>query len=151
MLTTLISMVMAVGVGWADGGNIRVNVSGNPGEIVLDGFLSGETAPALLEDVAIGMHHVELHYGCMSGEADVEVNPGQTSVVNLRMRTFQGTGTLRLRGLPSNGEVYMDGRPVDNPWDGFEADCGGRAGVHIYCIYTGSCMYTLYDSGTVYI
>ncbi len=126
MLSALLSMLLAVNPVHAGSGKIKVNVSGNPGEIVLDGFLTGKTAPALLDEVAIGVHHVELHYGCMSGASDVEVNPGQTTVVNLRMKTYQGSGTLRLRNLPSSGTVYMDGRPVENPWEGFEAPCGGR-------------------------
>lgn len=126
MLSATFALLLSMNPALAGSGKIKVNVAGNPGEIILDGFLTGKTAPALLEDVAVGVHHVELNYGCMSGEAEAEVNPGQTTVLNLRMKTFQGTGTLRLRGLPNSGMVFLDGRPIQNPYEGFEAACGGR-------------------------
>ena len=52
MLSATFALLLSINPALAGSGKIKVNVAGNPGEIVLDGFLTGKTAPALLDDVA---------------------------------------------------------------------------------------------------
>ena len=96
---------------YAEGGRIEVTVLGAPGEILLDSFPTGKTAPAVLEGVAAGEHEIALTYGCMSGLERVLVEENGVVIANLQMNNEGGVGTVRLRELPPGAEVWVDGAP----------------------------------------
>ena len=118
MRKLLVVALFAPSVAFAATGSIDVQVSNAPGEIVLDGFPTDKRAPALLEQVPIGSHVVELEYGCMVGKAEVNVSEGAKAVVKLPLSNRGGEGTLRLRGTPFNAEVMVDGAPISKAEEG---------------------------------
>lgn len=107
-------------------GSIDVQVQNAPGEIVLDGFPTEHKAPAILEDVPIGAHVVELEYGCMVGKADVTVAEGAKAVVKMPLQNRGGEGTLRLKGNLAFAEVLVDGAPMAKAAEGVKLPCGAR-------------------------
>ncbi len=119
---------MAVGVVSAQmaGGTLVVNVPNAPGEIMLDGFPTGQIAPATLENVAPGTHLVQLEYGCMLGEKQATVQANKTTRLTLPMQYKGGSGTIRLKGVPYNATVLLDDAPVRSWAEGVEAKCGSR-------------------------
>lgn len=126
MRKLLVVALFAPSVAFAATGSIDVQVSNAPGEIVLDGFPTDKRAPALLEQVPIGSHVVELEYGCMVGKAEVNVSEGAKAVVKLPLSNRGGEGTLRLRGTPFNAEVMVDGAPISKAEEGVKLPCGAR-------------------------
>ncbi len=107
-------------------GNIHVIAPQVPGEIILDGFPTGETAPATLRSVSPGEHLVELQFGCVSGSLRVEVAENNTTEAPLVLNHLGGTGTLRLRGLPRGGQVFLDSAPLEWRDEGVEVPCGAH-------------------------
>jgi len=115
------------GSAWAgSSGQIKVEVQNMPGEIVLDGFLTGKKAPALLEAVEPGVHLVQIEYGCLLGKNQVTVQAGATARAKIRVKNRGGEGTIRIRDVPPWAEVFVDGRPIKNARDGVEVSCGGH-------------------------
>lgn len=107
-------------------GSIDVQVQNAPGEIVLDGFPTEHKAPAVLENVPIGAHVVELEYGCMVGKAEVTVAEGAKAVVKMPLQNRGGEGTLRLKGNLAFAEVLVDGAPMSKAAEGVKLPCGAR-------------------------
>jgi hypothetical protein len=118
------SLVSATAV--AAPGNIHVEAPQVPGEIILDGFPTGEIAPATIRSVSPGEHLVELQFGCVSGSLRVEVVANTTTEAPLVLNHLGGTGTLRLRGLPRGGRVFLDSAPIDWQEEGMEVPCGAH-------------------------
>ncbi len=108
------------------GGTLVVNVPNAPGEIMLDGFPTGQEAPATLENVAPGTHLVQMEFGCMVGEKEVAVEADKTTTLTLPMQYKGGTGTIRLKGVPYTATVLVDDAPVGSWDEGVEAKCGSR-------------------------
>ena len=116
-----------VGPAWAaSSGQIKVEVQNMPGEIVLDGFLTGKKAPALLEAVEPGVHEVQIEYGCLLGKTQVTVQAGATTRAKIRVKNRGGMGTIRVRDVPPWAEAFVDGRPMKSARDGIEVTCGGH-------------------------
>lgn len=126
MRKLLILALFFPSVAFAASGSIDVQVQNAPGEIVLDGFPTDKKAPAVLEQVPIGTHVIELEYGCMVGKADVNVTEGAKAVVKLPLTNRGGEGTLRLKGVPFGAEVTVDGAPVAKAEEGVKLPCGAR-------------------------
>ena len=115
------------GSAWAGtSGQIKVEVQNMPGEIVLDGFLTGQKAPALLEAVEPGVHDVQIEYGCLLGKTQVTVQAGATTRAKIRVKNRGGVGTIRVRDVPPWAEAFVDGRPMKSARDGEEVSCGGH-------------------------
>jgi hypothetical protein len=108
------------------GGTLIVNVPNAPGEIMLDGFPTGQVSPATMENVAPGTHLVELEYGCMVGGKEVTVAADKTTKMTLPMQYKGGTGTVRLKGMPYTATVLIDDAPIRSWAEGVEAKCGSR-------------------------
>lgn len=126
MSALLLGLLVGPSVALAATGSVEVKVQNAPGEVVLDGFPTGQNAPTLLESVPVGTHVVELEYGCMAGTLELTVEAGQTAVAAIPLKNRGGNGTLRLRGLPDNADVMIDGAPVDRADEGVELKCGSR-------------------------
>ena len=122
----ILGLALFPSAAWAASGSVDVKVSNAPGEIILDGIPTGVKAPAVLSDVPVGSHQLELEYGCMVGSATVEVVEGQATVINLPLQNVGGTGMLRLKGLPGGAEVVVDGAVVSRPEEGITLRCGVR-------------------------
>ena len=58
-------MILLLSVAFAQQkpGAIQVNAGNAQGEIILDGFPTGQTAPTKLESVPPGEHELEVEYG----------------------------------------------------------------------------------------
>ncbi len=108
------------------GGTLIVNVPNSPGEIMLDGFPTGQEAPATLENVAPGTHLVQMEFGCMVGEKQVTVTADKTTKLTLPMTYKGGTGTIRLKGVPYTATILVDDAPIRSWEEGVEAKCGSR-------------------------
>ncbi len=122
----ILGLALFPSAAWAATGSVDVKVSNAPGEIVLDGIPTGLKAPAVLSDVPVGSHQLELEYGCMVGSATVTVVEGQATVIDLPLQNVGGTGMLRLKGLPGGAEVVVDGAVVTRPEEGVTLRCGVR-------------------------
>ena len=123
----LIGIVGLVGtVASANTGTISVEISTAPGEIELDGFPTGQTAPAVIDSVSPGEHLVELEYGCMVGSATVTVYRDQEVTANMTLENRGGEGTVRLRGLPRAAAVFFDEAPLEGIDRGVQVACGGH-------------------------
>ena len=122
----ILGLALFPSAAWAATGSVDVKVSNAPGEIVLDGIPTGLKAPAVLSDVPVGSHQLELEYGCMVGSATVTVVEGQATVIDLPLQNVGGTGMLRLKGLPGGAEVVVDGAVVARPEEGVTLRCGVR-------------------------
>ncbi|MED5372500.1 MAG: PEGA domain-containing protein [Myxococcota bacterium] len=107
-------------------GSIEVDAGGAKGEILMDGFPMGVDAPGTLENVPAGEHALEVEYGCMKATGSVTVVANDTAQATLDVQNVGGQGTLRMGGLPSNAEVFVDGAPVANIDQGVQVACGGR-------------------------
>lgn len=119
--------LLVAGPAWAgSSGQIRVDVQNMPGEIVLDGFLTGQKAPAVLEAVEPGVHEVQIEYGCLLGKTQVTVQAGATARARIRVKNRGGVGTVRVRDVPPWAEAFVDGRPMPSARDGEEVACGGH-------------------------
>ena len=105
-------------------GSIVVDVSNVPGEIVLDGFLTGELAPTVLENVGPGEHEIQIEYGCMLAKGRVAVPSGGQVRARMRVRNRGGNGSIRVRGVPNWAAVFIDDVPVEDPQGGAEVSCG---------------------------
>ena len=114
----ILGLALFPSAAWAATGSVDVKVSNAPGEIVLDGIPTGLKAPAVLSDVPVGSHQLELEYGCMVGSATVDVVEGQATVIDLPLQNVGGTGMLRLKNLPGGAEVVVDGALVTRPEEG---------------------------------
>ena len=110
----------------ANTGTISVEVSTAPGEIELDGFPTGQTAPAVIDSVSPGEHLVELEYGCMVGSATVTVYRDQEVTADIVLENRGGEGTVRLRGLPRAAAVFFDEAPLEGIDRGVQVACGGH-------------------------
>lgn len=122
----ILGLALFPSAAWAASGSVDVKVSNAPGEIILDGIPTGVKAPAVLSDVPVGSHQLELEYGCMVGSATVDVTDGQTTVVELPLQNVGGTGMLRLKNLPNGAEVVIDGADVARVDEGVSLRCGAR-------------------------
>ena len=123
----LIGMLGLIGtVASANTGTINVAVSSAPGEIELDGFPTGQTAPAIIDSVSPGDHLIELEYGCMVGSATVTVYRDQEAAADVRLENRGGEGTVRLRGLPRSASVFFDDAPLEGIDSGVQVACGGH-------------------------
>ena len=127
MRALILGLALFPSAAWAATGSVDVKVSNAPGEIVLDGIPTGLKAPAVLSDVPVGSHQLELEYGCMVGSATVDVVEGQATVIDLPLQNVGGTGMLRLKNLPGGAEVVVDGALVTRPEEGVTLRCGARA------------------------
>lgn len=107
-------------------GVIQVNAGNAQGEIILDGFPTGQTAPTKLESVPPGEHELEVEFGCMKGTMRVTVRPEETVTANMPMSNVGGVGHIRIKELPYGADVMIDDAPVRNPTDGVEVRCGAR-------------------------
>lgn len=110
----------------ANTGTINVEISTAPGEIELDGFPTGQTAPAVIDSVEPGEHLIELEYGCMVGSTTVTVYRDQEATANMRLENRGGEGTVRLRGLPRSAAVFFDDAPLEGIDRGIQVACGGH-------------------------
>ncbi|MEY3210484.1 MAG: hypothetical protein RIT28_965 [Pseudomonadota bacterium] len=122
----ILGLALFPSAAWAATGSVDVKVSNAPGEIILDGIPTGLKAPAVLSDVPVGSHQLELEYGCMVGSATVTVVEGQATVIDLPLQNVGGTGMLRLKNLPGGAEVVVDGAVVTRPEEGVTLRCGAR-------------------------
>ena len=122
----ILGLALFPSAAWAATGSVDVKVSNAPGEIILDGIPTGLKAPAVLNDVPVGSHQLELEYGCMVGSATVNVVEGQPTVIDLPLQNVGGTGMLRLKNLPGSAEVVIDGALVTRPEEGVTLRCGVR-------------------------
>ena len=109
-------------------GQIVIDAGSAKGEIVLDGFPTGITAPATLESVPPGEHVIEVEYGCMFASGTVLVRTEETSTANMKVENRGGNGTIRVRGLPRGAEIYIDDAPSDalGLEEGSQVKCGAR-------------------------
>ena len=106
-------IALLAGPAWAaTAGSIQVTASA-PGELLLDGFPTGLTAPATLEGVAPGPHEVAMEWGCLIGEVEVEVEREKTTTIELSLEDRGGSGTLQVVGLPPGAELSLDGQPIE--------------------------------------
>ncbi|MCK6520114.1 PEGA domain-containing protein [Myxococcota bacterium] len=126
MRALILGLALFPSAAWAASGSVDVKVSNAPGEIILDGIPTGVKAPAVLSDVPVGSHQLELEYGCMVGSATVDVTDGQTTVVELPLQNVGGTGMLRFKNLPNGAEVVIDGAEVARVDEGVSLRCGAR-------------------------
>ena len=104
-MTPLLFLMSTTAMAQVAGGTLVVNVPNAPGEIMLDGFPTGQEAPATLENVAPGTHLVQMEFGCMVGEKEVSVEADKTTTLTLPMQYKGGTGTIRLKGVPYTATV----------------------------------------------
>ena len=125
-MTPLLLLSTSIALAQMPGGTLVVSVPNAPGEIMLDGFPTGQTSPATLENVAPGTHLIEMQFGCMVGEREVTVTADKTTKVTLPMQYRGGHGTIRLKGVPYTATVLMDDAPVRSWAEGVEAKCGAR-------------------------
>ncbi len=126
MRALILGLAFFPSAAWAATGSVNVKVSNAPGEIILDGIPTGVKAPAVLSDVPVGSHQLELEYGCMVGSATVTVVEGQATEIDLPLQNVGGTGMLRLKNLPGGAEVVVDGAVVSRPEEGVTLRCGAR-------------------------
>jgi len=110
----------------ANTGTINVDISTAPGEIELDGFPTGQTAPAIIDSVSPGDHLIELEYGCMVGSTTVTVYRDQEATADIHLENRGGEGTVRLRGLPRSAAVFFDEAPLEGIDRGVQVACGGH-------------------------
>ena len=80
------------------------------GQIMLDGFPTGESLPATLANVPTGKHEVSVKVGCGVGEAGLTVTPNKTASVLIELESTTGEGTVRLKGVPEGARVRLGGR-----------------------------------------
>lgn len=107
-------------------GSIQVDAGNATGEIIMDGFPMDTMAPGTLEGVPVGVHELEVEYGCMLATGSVTVVMDDTVQADMTVENRGGEGTLRMRGLPPGADVLVDGAPVDNIDQGVQVKCGGR-------------------------
>lgn len=126
MTSPLLFLMTTTALAQVAGGTLVVSVPNAPGEIMLDGFPTGQEAPATLENVAPGTHLVQMEFGCMVGEKEVTVEADGTTELTLPMQYKGGTGTIRLKGVPYTATVLVDDAPAKSWDEGLEAKCGSR-------------------------
>jgi hypothetical protein len=110
----------------ASTGRIQVVAEGAPGEIVLDNFPTGKTAPAILDAVSVGEHEVVVVYGCMTGSLRVRVADSQLAKAALPMNNAGGVGTVRFSALPPRAEIWVDDALVPFVDGKAELSCGAH-------------------------
>lgn len=108
LISALLLSVLLTPLAFAGTGRVEVLAVGAPGEILLDSFPTGKTAPATLEGVAVGEHEIKLVYGCMTGSGRVLVQEDKLAQANLQLNNAGGMGTARIRELPTDAEIWVD-------------------------------------------
>jgi len=105
-------------------GDIFVSVAGGgSGRIHIDGFDTGNEAPATLQDVEAGAHKVQVFGKCTSGSQTVEVVPGRISRAELMLQP--GSGFMEIQVEPEVAEILVDGAPLGTgPTLATEMACG---------------------------
>jgi len=105
-----------------------LNIVSNPpkAEIFVDGLeiSSGET-PALLKDIPVGRHTVELNKGELYAKAEVVVRDGEFEKVELKLARKKGD--LSIVSDPPGARITLDGRGVGiTPKTIKDVDVGGH-------------------------
>ena len=126
------SLLLLLPAAWAATGSISVvgeddfgeRVRG--GQVMLDGFPTGEQIPVTLENVPTGAHRVSVKIGCGQGEAPATVGKDKTAKVVVKLEETDGVGTVRLKGLPEGARVRLDADEVDAAKGSFETTCGAH-------------------------
>ena len=107
------SLLLLLPMAWAATGSIAVEGEdevGLPvkgGQIMLDGFPTGEELPGVLENVPTGKHRVSVKVGCGLGEAGVTVAKDKTARVAVTLERMDGVGTVRFKGVREGARVCV--------------------------------------------
>ncbi len=124
------SLLLLLPMAWAATGSVSVvgeDDLGEPvegGQVMLDGFPTGEEIPGVLENVPTGEHRVSVKIGCGLGEAPVKVSKDKVAKVKVTLEETDGVGTVRLKGVPEGARVRLDADEIDAAKGSFEATCG---------------------------
>jgi hypothetical protein len=109
------TLVIGLALTSAKEGSILVSANIAGAEIYVDGRKVDDTAPALLEKIKPGKHHVEVRAkGHLPARQDVVVAAGKTVKVNLELQPDKAavaasSGTLMILANEKDAEISVDG------------------------------------------
>ncbi len=102
-------MILLAATVLAGDGAIEITNGDAPGEIFVDGEPTGISAPGRVRGLDLGVRHVTLTYGCLTGAARVEVLEGRVARFEIPLAEELGDGWLELADIPRGTRVELDG------------------------------------------
>lgn len=110
---------------WA-GGQVKVSSMVEGARILVDEVDQGVTTPALLPDVAPGLHMVTVISGCQRGDEKVMVAEGSAEELFIEMAPVNGM--ILVNAVPAEAHVSIDGMPATGASDEpVQVNCGSHA------------------------